>query len=179
MKIYNQDKTRELNEKDLDMSLGRLVQEKIVIAHHEATAAIPAKTVAEQVAELTAQGIRVKEIRGKQYRVTATYPNGGEDVEEITEIAEIPAKAAYDDYEDILKNFCQIPSARISPYSLPIYRSIQLSRSALPMPSTKESSSTFGAWRRYQLSALFPASLVQWILDCCPAPIPIACPFLT
>ena len=101
MKIYNPDKTQELNEKDLDMSLGRLVQDKIVVVHHEATAAIPAKTVAEQVAELTAQGIRVKEIRGKQYRVTATYPNGGEDVEEITEMAEIPAKAAYDDYEDI------------------------------------------------------------------------------
>ena len=30
-----------------------------------------------------------------------------------------------------------------------------------------------------QLSAFCPASLVQWIRDCCPAPIPIACPPFT
>jgi RNA polymerase sporulation-specific sigma factor len=33
---------------------------------------------------------------------------------------------------------------------------------------------TCGAWRKNQLSALLPASLVQWTLDCCPAPIPMA-----
>lgn len=101
MKIYNQDKTQELKEQDLEMSLGHLVDDKIVTTHHEATEAIPAKSVAEQIVELTEQGIKVKEIGGKQYRVTRTYPNGGEDVEKITELPAVPAKAAYDEYEDI------------------------------------------------------------------------------
>lgn len=101
MKIYNQEKTQELNKKDLDMHLGHLVQDKIVIAHHEATAATPAKSIAEQVAELTAQGVAVKEIGGKTYRVTATYENGGKDATPIVEIPAKPATVAYDDYEDI------------------------------------------------------------------------------
>ncbi|MDE6398998.1 MAG: hypothetical protein K2L51_06730 [Clostridiales bacterium] len=101
MKIYNQDKTQELNEQDLDRSLGHFVQDKIATTHHEATEAIPAKSVAEQIVALTEQGIKVKEIGGKQYRVTRTYPNGGEDVEEIIDIPAVPAKDAYDDYEEI------------------------------------------------------------------------------
>ena len=100
MKIYNQDKTQELNEKDLDMTLGRLVQDKMVIAHHEAAEAVPAKTVAEQVAELTARGETVEEIRGVFYKIHQ-YENGGKDATRITEIPAVLAKEAYDDYEDI------------------------------------------------------------------------------
>lgn len=101
MKIFNQDKTQELNKNDLDMTLGRFVNDKIPTVHHDATEAIPAKLIVEQVAELTEQGVAVKEIGGKQYRVTATYENGGEDVEEIVNIPEQPAKEAYDEYEAI------------------------------------------------------------------------------
>lgn len=116
MKIFNHDKTQELNEKDLDMSLGRLVQDEIVTARHDATKAIPAKSVEEQVVELMAQGIRVKEIGGKQYRVTEAFVGTqkykpeevqdwsvitGENVQEIVNLPAEPAKDAYDDYEDI------------------------------------------------------------------------------
>ena len=101
MKIYNQDKTQELSKNDLNYALGYLKEDKIITAHHEATEAIPLKSIAEQIAEFTAQGVTVKEIRGKHYRVTATYPNGGEEVQEITDLPEVHAKDAYDDYEAI------------------------------------------------------------------------------
>lgn len=116
MKIYNADKTQELSESEIDHQFGRLVDDKIVTAHHEASAAIPAKSVAEQVAELTAQGVKVKEIRGKQYRVTEAFIGAkkykpeeiedwnavtGDNVVEIINIPAEPAKDAYDDYEDI------------------------------------------------------------------------------
>ena len=58
------------------------------------------------------------------------------------------------------------PSARRSSYSSPIYRSIALSLSARPTLSLNGRLRTLGFWRRYQLSAFWPASLVQWILDC-------------
>lgn len=100
MKIYNQEKTQELNIEDLNMELGHLVQDKIVIAHHDATEAIPAKSVEEQVAELKAGGKTVEEINGALYEIH-TYPNGGKDAMLIVDLPAEPAKEAYDDYEDI------------------------------------------------------------------------------
>ncbi len=100
MKIYNQDKTKELNESELDFKIGHLVPDKIVVAHHEATELIPAKTVAEQLAELVDSGEIVEEINGAYYKIHK-YPNGGKDATPIVEIPAKPATVAYDDYEDI------------------------------------------------------------------------------
>ena len=100
MKIYNQDKTELLNESEIDRELGKLVDDKIVVAHHEATEAIPAKTVAEQIAELVDSGKHVEEINGVHYKIHK-YPNGGKDATPIVEIPAKPATVAYDDYEDI------------------------------------------------------------------------------
>lgn len=100
MKIYNQSKTKELNESELDFSLGHLIADKIVSAHHEATEAIPAKTVEQQVAEIEAGGELVEQIKGAYYKIHK-YPNGGKDAIRIEDMPAVPAKAAYDDYEDI------------------------------------------------------------------------------
>ena len=101
MKIYNEAKTQQLNETEIDYEKGYLKSDKLVINHHDA---VPAKTVEEQIVELTSQDIEIEkhydnnEKKDKFYRVLAVYPSGGKDAEEIIDI---PAKEAYDDYEDI------------------------------------------------------------------------------
>lgn len=100
MKIYNQDKTTPLNEAELDYSLGHLVDDKIIIAHHEEIEAVPAKTVSQQIAELVASGQPVEEINGTFYKIKA-YSNGGKEATPIVEIPTQPAREAYDEYEDI------------------------------------------------------------------------------
>ncbi len=95
MKIYDKSKTIELSETEIDYENGYLKLDKIVTAHHDA---VPAKSVEEQIAELTAEGKEILTVKGKYYEVTNVYPNGGKDV---IEIKEIPAKEAYDDEENI------------------------------------------------------------------------------
>ena len=92
-RVFDQTKTQELTEYDL--SLGKLVADRLVICRHEAVAA---KTAEEIAADLSAQGKTVVQIDGKWYEVTATYPNGGKDIKNIEAIA---GKEAYDEYEDI------------------------------------------------------------------------------
>lgn len=100
MKIYDETKTKEITE--YDAALGHLTQDKLFVKSHSAT---PANTVAQQVQVLTANGIEVVDgknpdgsANGEKYKVLATYPNGGKDVEQIVEI---PAVEAWDEYEDI------------------------------------------------------------------------------
>lgn len=99
MKVYNENKTEILEIYDLE--LGYLKADKILKEHHEAVPEIPAITVEAKVAEITANGGKVEEIGGKQYKVVEEFPNGGKTVEEIKETPAIPAKDAYDEYEDI------------------------------------------------------------------------------
>lgn len=101
MKIYNETKTQELSEAEIDHEKGYLKPDKIKTAHHDA---VPAVTVEQQIAELKTQGVEIEkhfdkiDNVDKFYRVNAVYANGGKDV---AEIKEIPAKEAYDDEEDI------------------------------------------------------------------------------
>ncbi len=96
MKIFNQDKTIELMEIDINYDLGRVVADKLLIAHHEE---IAGKTVEELVQELTAQGKECEQgADGKWYDVVTVYDSGGKDVEEVQAIEQ---KDAYDEYEDI------------------------------------------------------------------------------
>ena len=52
----------------------------------------------------------------------------------------------------------------------------RVNRSGRFIPSPKGSTKTRGCCCSIQRSALPQAIRVQWILDCCPAPIPITCP---
>lgn len=99
MKVYNENKTQELETYDLE--LGKLKVDKILKESHEAEPEVPAITVETKVAEITASGGKVEEIGGKKYKVVEEFPNGGKTVEEIKETPAIPAKEAYDEYEDI------------------------------------------------------------------------------
>lgn len=99
MKVYNENKTEILEAYDLE--LGYLKYDKIFKEHHEAVPEISAITVEMKIAEITSNGGKVEEIGGKQYKVVEEFPNGGKTVEEIKETPAIPAKGAYDEYEDI------------------------------------------------------------------------------
>lgn len=99
MKVYNENKTEVLEIYDLE--LGYLKADKILKESHEAVPEVPAITVETKVAEITASGGKVEEIGGKQYKVVEEFLNGGKTVEEIKETPAIPAKEAYDEYEDI------------------------------------------------------------------------------
>lgn len=79
MKIFNEDKTIELNESDIDLEKGYLKADKLFITHHEA----------------------VEGGEAIYNRRIETLPNGSTQVwkDLITPAAE--AKDAYDEYEDI------------------------------------------------------------------------------
>ena len=92
-RVFNQDKTQELT--DYDLSLGRLQEDKLVLAHHDA---IEGKTVEENVAAAQADGKTVKQIDGVWYIVTATYENGGRD---LSKVLPTESKDAWDETENI------------------------------------------------------------------------------
>ena len=92
-RVFNQDKTQELT--DYDLSLGRLQEDKLVLAHHDA---VDGKTVEENVAAAQADGKTVKQIDDVWYIVTAVYENGGED---LLKVLPTEPKAAWDETEKI------------------------------------------------------------------------------
>lgn len=92
-RVFNQDKTQELT--DYDLSLGRLQEDKLVLAHHDA---VEGKTVEENVAAAQEDGKTVKQIGGVWYVVTAAYENGGED---LSKVLPTEHKDAWDETEDI------------------------------------------------------------------------------
>ena len=98
-RVFNQDKTQELAEYDL--TEGKLVADKLFVRHHEAVPEVVAQTVEEKVAAYQAEGQSVEQHNGKYFLVVAQYPNGGKDLEEILPTNAVPAKEAYDEYEDI------------------------------------------------------------------------------
>lgn len=103
-KIYNEEKTQELIDPNLDM--GYLYDDTLLVKHHEAEPEKIIKTVEQVKSELEAEGKEVqKGYEGKWY-VTKEYYTAtefrpeGRTVEEIQPIIE-PAKEAWDEYEDI------------------------------------------------------------------------------
>ena len=98
-RVFNEDKTQELTEYDL--TLGKLVKDKLFVKHHEAVPEVVAKTVEEKVAAYQAEGQSIEQHDGKYFLVVAEYENGGKDLEEIFPTQAVPAKEAYDEYEDI------------------------------------------------------------------------------
>ena len=106
MKIYNETKTEELTNPDLEH--GYLYQDRLLIKHIDAIPEKVRKTVEEVKDELIAAGKEVKWYQGVQkwYRVIEHYPKtekmkeDGYTVEEIKPVVE-PAVPAKDEYEDI------------------------------------------------------------------------------
>lgn len=101
MKIYNQEKTQELDREELDFKLGYLQKDKLFVAHHESVPFVKGKTAAEIGTERRAAGFEVIEQDGRFYVVNKTYENGGKSVSEIKPEPDTPAQEAYDQYEDI------------------------------------------------------------------------------
>ena len=92
-RVFDQDKTQELT--NYDLSLGKLQEDKLVLAHHDA---VEGKTIEENVAAAQADGKTVKQIGGVWYVVTAAYENGGED---ISKVLPTEHKDAWDETENI------------------------------------------------------------------------------
>lgn len=103
MRIFNKDKDKEIESPDL--SKGKLVLDKIFKEHHDAIPEVIGKSVDEIAQELLGQGIGVDDVEENgvihRYRVLEVFPNGGKEVEEIEPITAVPAKEAWDEYEDI------------------------------------------------------------------------------
>ena len=78
MRVFNEDKTQEL--KEYDLNKGHLKLDKLFIRHHEA----------------------VEEIKEQwHYETIAEYPNGGKDVSKVIDVPYQAPQEAFDEYEDI------------------------------------------------------------------------------
>ena len=78
MRVFNEDKTQEL--KEYDLNKGHLKLDKLFIRHHEA----------------------VEEIKEQwHYGTIAEYPNGGKDVSKVIDVPYQAPQEAFDEYEDI------------------------------------------------------------------------------
>lgn len=78
MRVFNQNKTTEITEYDLD--LGYLTDGKLFVAHYDAVSAV--------------------EEQG-HYEPIKVYDNGFSDVKWVVDVPAVEAKEAYDEYEDI------------------------------------------------------------------------------
>ena len=77
MRIFDKDNNEIQNP---DLSLGYLLEDKILIAHHEAVEAVAEKG---------------------HWAVVAEYPNGGKDVAWVVDVPGVEAKEAWDEFEEI------------------------------------------------------------------------------
>lgn len=78
MRVFNEDKTQEL--KEYDLNKGHLELDKLFIRHHKA----------------------VEEIKEQwHYETIAEYPNGGKDVSKVIDVPYQAPQEAFDEYEDI------------------------------------------------------------------------------
>ena len=78
MRVFNEDKTQEL--KEYDLNKGHLALDKLFVKHHEA---------AEEIKEQW------------HYETIAEYPNGGKDVSKVIDVPYQAPQEEYDEYEDI------------------------------------------------------------------------------
>ena len=78
MRVFNEDKTQEL--KEYDLNKGHLELDKLFIRHHKA----------------------VEEIKEQwHYETIAEYPNGGKDLAKVIDVPYQAPQEEYDEYEDI------------------------------------------------------------------------------
>ena len=96
MKIYNEEKTKELSYNDIDLSLGQLITDHIIINHHDK---VEAKSIQEQIKELESQGKKIEQYGETYYLVLNEYSTGGKD---LRPISDVPEQKAWDETEEIL-----------------------------------------------------------------------------
>ena len=84
MRIFNENKTIELKENEIDFTKGYLKNDKLFIKHHDK------------------QDFQKEQFH---YIIVAEYPNGGKEVKKVIDIPAQEAHDPYDEYEDILV-FC-------------------------------------------------------------------------
>lgn len=103
MKIYNENKTKELAFNELDFEKGYLKADKLFVRHHDSIPEVKAKTVEQIVEELRSRGQEVEKnvFNGKWYKTLAKCEKGGKLVEQIFPIEYAPEQVAWDEYEDI------------------------------------------------------------------------------
>lgn len=102
MRIFNEDKTQELNAQELDFEQGYLKKDKRVTVHHDAIPFQKGKTAAQIAEELKAQGIGIEiGFDGNPYKILQAEKGGGFVVEPIAAQSDAPAQEAWDEYEDI------------------------------------------------------------------------------
>lgn len=65
---------------NVNEALGKLVDDKLLIATHDAIEAVEEQW---------------------HYEIIAEYPNGGKDIEKVIDVAGVEARAAWEEYEDI------------------------------------------------------------------------------
>ena len=80
MRIFDHE-GNELQREKIDCKKGRLVEDKRFVRHHEAIEAVEEKG---------------------HWKIVKEYPNGGKEVEWVVDVPGVEAKAAWDEYEDIL-----------------------------------------------------------------------------
>jgi hypothetical protein len=80
LRIFDESKTRELFESDLDQEKGFLHDDKLLISHHDEL---------QEQAEIG------------HYEVVNEYDNGGKDMKWVVDTPYVPHQEAYDEYEDI------------------------------------------------------------------------------
>lgn len=85
MRIFDENKINEIQEKDIDFSRYKLREDKHFVKHHEAV-----------------QGVKEQ----CHYETLKVYPNGGKDVVKIVDVPGVEPKEAFDEYEDVL---CLVP----------------------------------------------------------------------
>lgn len=81
MRIFDETKTKEIQESEIDYSKYKLEQTTIFKKHHEAI---------EEIQEQS------------HYETIAEYPKGGKDVRKVIDVEYVAPKDAWDEYEDIL-----------------------------------------------------------------------------
>lgn len=79
MRIFNKDKTEEIFE--YDKAKGRLLPDRLFIAHHKATLA---------------------QAEEGHYETVEEYANGGKTVEWVVDSPAVEARDAFDEYEDVM-----------------------------------------------------------------------------
>lgn len=100
MNVYNQEKTKIIT--NYDLTLGKLVSDKIITIHHDAIKYKPPVSIEEKVEAIKARGGIVENFNGLWAEITEVFENGARTAEIIEETPAVEAKEAYDEYENIL-----------------------------------------------------------------------------
>lgn len=101
MRIFDETKTKEITEFDLE--LGKLVPDKLFVCHHDEIPFQHGRTAKEIAEEFEASGIGIEiGFDGQYRRIIEEHEGGGRFGKLIDDEPDIPAKPAWDEYEDIL-----------------------------------------------------------------------------